>query len=266
MEADPRFGLASTSPEARNRAIAFVAAAHRAAERLNNALGRSAVKAVQLHSAPVAAPGRSSKAALAESLEEIAGWEWGNIQIVLEHCDALVPGRAASKGFLSLPEEADAVRQVNETSKHRVTMAINWGRTVIEERRPEAAVEHICFLRQAGLFGGFTISGCADVETRYGGAWADVHVPPAPPSKDLGWPTGGGSDAATALEGSSLLTTERLAESFIAAGHPAGTEFRAIKVAAPPNSDIPQRVAAVAQSLGLARLVSAAPMAFRTGG
>jgi hypothetical protein len=264
LTADPRFGLASTSPEGRRQAIAFVRAAHQAAERLNNALGRPAVNAIQLHSAPVATPGCSSQAALAESLAEIIAWDWNSVRIVLEHCDALMPGRAPSKGFLSLSDEVDAVQQVNETSKRGVTMAVNWGRSVIEQRRPEAAVEHLGFLRRAGLLGGFTVSGCADVDTRYGAAWADVHVPPAPPANNLGRPEDNGSDPV--LEKSSLLTAERLAESFMAAGHPAGTDFRAIKVAAPPNSDVPQRVAAIAKTLDLARSVSVAPAAFSTGG
>ncbi|MHC6594348.1 DUF4862 family protein [Arthrobacter sp. C152] len=255
LAADPGFGLASTSPDGRRDAVSFVREAHRAAGRLSDALGRPAVHAIQLHGAPVASPGKASAAALAASLEEIAAWEWDVVHVLLEHCDALMPGRPPAKGFLPLEEEIAAVREANEAGGRPVSIAINWARSVIEQRRPEAGLEHVQMLRGAGLLGGFTVSGCAGVDTRYGKAWADVHVPPAP-ADGHGWPDG--LPEAEPFEDGSLLTRERLSQCLHAAGPQGPTGFRAIKVAAPPGSTVEQRVAAIAGTLDLARSVSAA--------
>ena len=119
-------------------------------------------------------------------------------------------------------------------------MAVNWGRTVIEQRSPEAAEEQISFLRRAGLLGGLTFSGCSDVDTRYGPAWADVHVPPAPLEH--------GHTDDDFLESASLLTPGRIRASLAAAG--ADTGFRALKFAAPPAAAVEERIAAISSALG----------------
>ena len=130
-------------------------------------------------------------------------------------------------------------------------LAVNWGRSVIEQRRPGAAVEHIRFLQQAGLLGGLVLSGCADVETRFGPAWGDVHVPPAPPE------TGGGAPGAYAssgvLEPASLMTADSIRDCLSAAGTDQRTGFRGIKVAAPPHATVDERVGVIAQTLAIAR-------------
>ncbi|GGI01293.1 DUF4862 family protein [Arthrobacter liuii] len=256
LAANPDFGLASTSSDGRQEALSFVRTVLQAAERLNTALGRDAVHAIQLHAAPVAAAGKASAAVLSESLEEVAEWEWNGIRLVLEHCDALMPGCTPAKGFLPLSDEAEAVRRTNNSSRRPIGMAINWGRSVIEQRRPEAGFEHLEVLRASGLLGGFTISGCSDVDTRYGKAWADVHIPPAPRCGTNGHDI---SSDNRILEESSLLTVKRLSECIRAAGPGEETGFRAIKVAAPPNCSVEMRVAAVAQTLDLAQSSSQAP-------
>lgn len=180
LQADAGFGLALTSAAGRRAAVEFVGEALAAVERLNAYLGRSAVTALEIHAAPVATGERASAAALAKSLMEISDWSWGGARLVLEHCDVFVEGRPPAKGLLSLEAEAEAVARVNGRSGRSLGMGVNWGRSVLELRRPEAAVEDISFLRDAGLLGGLVLFGCAGVDTRYGLAWADVHVPPAP--------------------------------------------------------------------------------------
>ena len=241
LKAAPSFGIASTDDAGRRAAVDFAGEALRAIGRLNQATGRESVTAVQVHTAPVHKPGLSSPAALAESLAEIASWNWGGVQLVIEHCDAAVPGQPEAKGFLGLEAEAETVTAINERGGMKVAMAVNWGRTVIEQRRPEAAEEQISFLRSAGLLGGLTFSGCSDVDTRFGPAWADVHVPPAPLEP--------GRKDEDALEPASLLTPERIRASLTAAG--AGTGFRALKFAAPPAAGVAARVAAVSSALGV---------------
>lgn len=250
LETQPDFGLASTSPAGRQQAIDFVRTALQAVDRVNNTLGRAAVQALQIHAAPVAHHGRATSTALTESLQDIADWDWHEASIVLEHCDALIPGRTPAKGFLTLPQEAEAVERANAATGKNITMAINWGRSVIEQRRPEAALEHLHFLNEADLLGGLTISGCSAVMTRYGDAWADVHVPPTPPSNvsDID----GGDSRDDVFDEKSLLTFERLQRCLEAAG-PQSETFRAIKVAAPPNAGVDQRVSAIAGTLALAQ-------------
>lgn len=254
LGSDPSFGLASTSTAGRRAAIDFIRDALKAVGRLNERVGRSAVVALEIHSAPSANGQRASPAALSDSLNEISQWEWNGARLALEHCDAFVPGQAPAKGFLSLEEEAVTVRRVIESTGRPMGIAINWGRSVLEQRRPEAALEHINFLREGDLLGGFVLSGCAGVDTRYGAAWADVHVPPAPPTGSHAglWSVESAADL-DVLEASSLLTVERMDECLRAAGPGTGNDFRGIKVAAPPHATVEQRVAVISQTLELAR-------------
>lgn len=265
LGSDPWFGLASTSTAGRRAAIDFIRDALKAVGRLNERVGRSAVVALEIHSAPWADGQRASTAALSDSLNEISQWEWNGARLALEHCDAFVPGQAPAKGFLSLEEEAVAVRRVIESTGRPMGIAINWGRSVLEQRRPEAAVEHINFLREGDLLGGFVLSGCAGVDTRYGAAWADVHVPPAPAAASDANPT----EPALAtdldvLEIASLLTVERMEECLRSAGPGTGSDFRGIKVAAPPNATVEQRVAVISKTLDLARQAERQELQSRT--
>lgn len=250
---DPGFGLASTATAGRKAAIDFIREALEAVGRLNESLARSAVVAVEIHSAPWADGQRGSAAALADSLNEISGWQWNGARIVLEHCDAFVAGQAPSKGFLPLHVEAETMRRVNESSGRSMGIAINWGRSVIEQRNPDAALEHINFLRGSDLLGGFVLSGCAGVDTRYGAAWADVHVPPAPRAEGHAGGNVESRGELDVLEASSLLTMDRMEECLRAAGPVSGKDFRGIKVAAPPHATVEQRVAVISRTLELAR-------------
>ena len=247
LQTDKSFGLASRSASGRRSALDFVQDALKAVIRLNRHLGNPAVVALELHAAPIAVADAASAAALQASLTELASWDTGGARLVLEHCDALMPGRAPAKGFLGLEAEAEAVQRASDTTGNPIGMAINWGRSVIEQRRPDAGREHIGYLRDRGLLHGVVFSGCANVDTRFGGAWADVHVPPAPAG------AAGRDDAV--LEPASLLTAGRIEDCLQAAGPLPETGFHAIKVAALPKATAEQRVAVISKTLAMLRAV-----------
>ena len=247
LQNDPLFGLASTSEAGRRAALEFVAEALEAVIRLGECTSE-AVRALEIHAAPVADGNGASVAALADSLTEISDWEWHGAQIVLEHCDAFRSGHSPAKGFMTLAAEAEAVSRVNERSGRSIGLSVNWGRSVIEERRPDAALEHITFLRAAGLLAGLVLSGCAGVDTRYGPAWGDVHVPPAP---DLTQDDEDVTGAIDVLEPASLMTVARVRECLDAAGAGNETGFRGVKVAADPQASAEERVATIAQTIAL---------------
>lgn len=249
LASNPVHGLASTSPDGRREAVSFVRELQRAAQRLNEVSGGPAVHAIQLHAAPVAVPGASSAAALAASLAEIAAWDWSGARLVLEHCDAFRPSQRAAKGFMALEDEVEAVLLANQAGPEALGMSVNWGRSVIEQRDPDAALRHVELLAGAALLGGFTVSGCADVDTKYGVAWADVHVPPA--SEPAASVPGGAQPDHRFLDEASLLTFDRLSGCLAAAGTSEG--FSAIKVAAPPQSPVQDRIAAVKTAVDLVK-------------
>lgn len=248
LGADPAFGLASTSATGRRAAIGFVHEALQAVTRLNSRVGRPAVIAVEIHSAPVASSGKASVTALSESLAEICSWDWQGARVVLEHCDAYIAGQTPSKGFLTLEAETEAVHRA-KSSGGALGMSINWGRSVIEQRRPEAALDHITYLRDAGLLAGVVLSGCADADTRFGPAWADVHVPPAPAGSGSGTETSSLGPLDGLLEPTSLMTAERIQECLLAAGPEEETGFRGLKVAAAPNATVEERILTIAMTL-----------------
>lgn len=250
LQQDPRFGLASTSTAGRHDALKFVRDAFEAVERLNSHLGRAAVTALEIHSAPISAEGHASAAAMADSLTEISDWDWHGAGAVLEHCDTLVAGRAPAKGFLPLEAVIEAIQLANQRSGRAIRMAVNWGRSVIEQHRAGAAVEHLRILRKAGLLGGLALSGCAGVDTRFGPAWADVHVRPAP--RVTGSAASIHARDSQVLESASLMTYERIQEAPETAGTNPATGFRAIKVAAVPGATVEQRIAVIARTLALA--------------
>lgn len=266
LQADRSFGLASKSASGRRSALEFVKEALDAVTRLNQQLGRPAVASLELHAAPVAVNGAASVSALEASLIELADWDTAGAHLVLEHCDALLPGRAPAKGFLGLEAEAEAVQRANDATGNPMGIVINWGRSVIEQRRPEAAREHITYLHDRGLLRGLVFSGCASVDTRFGNAWDDVHVPPAPPGTGSSCGTGssGGSGAESfngspdhqLLESASLLTPDRIKQCLQAAGALPEAGFHAIKVAAPPNASVSQRVSVISQTLAAVQLAS----------
>jgi predicted metal-dependent TIM-barrel fold hydrolase len=110
LKGNPKFGLASNDPEGRQAAIRFMERVKQAVYTLNDKMGKNAVIAVELATAPRRSPQRteSSSLALQQSLEVIASWNWDESLLVIEHCDAQVPEHLLEKKFLSLEEEVQA--------------------------------------------------------------------------------------------------------------------------------------------------------------
>lgn len=191
---DGRYGIAS--PDAAGRAAALADVRRLATDvRVLTDESEADVAFVGLHTAPA---GAAQSTALAESLEEIADLDWCGAQLVVEHCDAAVPGRAFEKGFLLAADEIAAIAQADVA----IGMWLNWGRSAIELRDGDAVTAQIADVAASGCLSGLTFSGAAGVDGRYGVAWSDAHLPIL--STD---PTSG-----------SLLDDDRVGEALTAAG------------------------------------------------
>lgn len=176
LKDDKHFGLASADADGRGRALEFAETARRAVDRLHGRLGRKAVAAVALHSAPRLGGGgaRSSLERFADSLTDLRGRDWGGAELLVEHCDAAVPAHAPDKGFLRIEDECAALQLSSGATPARVL--INWGRSAIETRSEEGPREHLKRARQAGLLAGLFFSGATPHHPDYG-AWKDSHAP-----------------------------------------------------------------------------------------
>jgi hypothetical protein len=169
---DALYGLASTDPGGRQRALADIASAHKEALLLQDRLGSRAVRAFALQSAPRA--DRSSPSAFTDSLRQIAGWEWGSIELLVEHSDALLAGQEPQKGYLGIGEELAAVEAVTQPGGPRIRHLVNWGRSAIEGRSAATPAEHVAALGER--LGAFAFSGVAPEATSRSSAWQDVHL------------------------------------------------------------------------------------------
>ncbi len=222
---DRAHGLASSDEAARERALADVARTAELARRLADLDGAERVAAIEVHSSP--GPGLGSVDAFARSLETIAGWDLAGAQIVVEHCDALVPGQRAAKGFLTLADEIVAIRAAG--SPQAVGIGINWGRSAIEGRSARTPVEHVAAATESGLLRAVVLSGATGAETAWGPAWGDAHIPSR------------GSDPALAGSVDSLLGDAEIAATL---GVAAPDALVAVKVAVRPrDADVAHRVA-----------------------
>ncbi|MFB2596619.1 DUF4862 family protein [Herbiconiux sp. P17] len=186
--ADPGYGLASDSVEGRRAAVADGRALFGELQTIADLLGRDPTRAVHLHSAPRAAlesHARSSAAALTASLGELAELadEHGlGAALVVEHCDALVPGQPPAKGYLTLDAEIEAVRDARIRSTGAGTapvygQSVNWGRSAIEGRSADTAVAHLAALDRAATLAGLMFSGAPSTDGVLGAAWNDLHNP-----------------------------------------------------------------------------------------
>lgn len=170
------FGLASANEEGRRAAIELVRSAH-ADLGLFLEQGQQIV-AVEIHSYPSVPPEEAKVAqkALQQSLAEILDWDWGTTSVVVEHCDARTGTYPWQKGLLPLELEMEVVAE-QAAHGRSVSMAINWGRSAIEERDADAPERHVRTLKAAGLLAGLMFSGAASKDSAYGSAWADAHPP-----------------------------------------------------------------------------------------
>ena len=174
LKSDAHFGLAAADRDARRRALDFAEGARLSVEKLNASLGRSAVAAVAVHSAPRGGDGSSSPEAFAESLSELRRSDWHGAEILVEHCDAFVPLHDPDKGFLRLEDECAAIGLSRGPTPARVL--INWGRSAIEERSASGPINHLRLARESGLLAGLFFSGATPDHPDYG-SWRDSHAP-----------------------------------------------------------------------------------------
>ncbi len=177
---DPHFGLASHSTAGRTAALDYCRRLRDAAATLNGRFGRQVVAAVELHTAPRQGPPGvvASAEALADSLREIRGWNWGGARLAVEHCDAYVLGQPPQKGFLPLESECEALAATEATATP-AGIVINWGRSAIEGRNPDTPLAHVRTARAKGLLCGLMLSGACAQDAVYGD-WQDTHAPFAP--------------------------------------------------------------------------------------
>lgn len=213
LKEDSYFGLASADDGGRARALDFLEGTRRVIEHLHKYLGRRVVKAVEIHSAPrLGAGAKSSLERLADSLTDLRARDWDGATLLLEHCDRNVPERAPDKGFLSLEDEAVAVRLSSGTTP--LQLLINWGRSALETRSAAGPLEHLRRAREAELLGGLFFSGAVQSHPLYGD-WRDSHAP------------------FSTVEPASLLTPQAAADALRAAGDVA---FLGLKMQALPKT------------------------------
>lgn len=171
LKGDSAFGLAATRADGRKWALSFMESALRAVERIEAALGRPAVAAVEIHSAP--RPAHSAES-FAQSLSELRHWDWRGAAMLVEHCDRARPAGDHDKGFLPLESEVDAV--LGSSGPTPAACSLNWGRSALEGRSTQTPLEHVARLQEAGLYGGLVFSGVTPSHPDYG-TWKDSHAP-----------------------------------------------------------------------------------------
>lgn len=175
---DPHFGVASDNEAGRLKAINFYKQANQQIKQLNNHFKKPVVTHIQIHSAPALnTPATSSITALVKSLQELQSWDWHGAKLVLEHCDAQLENQPSEKGFMRLEDEISAITTANLHARHKLGVSINWGRSAIEARSANGAIQHMELCIKAGLFTGLIFSGASSHSALYG-SWKDSHMPP----------------------------------------------------------------------------------------
>lgn len=195
---DAGYGLASADPDGRAAALADVARMRDDVHRLVDNSGRASVIAVELHSAPRRVG--TDRRHLAQSLAEIASWDWAGGDLVVEHCDTDVADHPPAKGWSTLQDEVAAIAGTG------VGLSLNWGRSAIELRDARAVADQVREASASGALRGLILSGAASEPSDFGAAWEDAHLPFA---RSEEFPRGSAD---------SLLTTDRAAEAIAAAG------------------------------------------------
>ena len=238
---NPLFGLASDDAVGRAAALSFMQQACAAIGKLNAHLGRQAVTAIQIQTAPARHKAASSKAALQASLQTMLQWDWHGARIVIEHCDAYVASHTLSKGFLALSDELEVITQLNTqlSAQQHLGLVINWGRSVFETRRIEGALEHINAAQAAGVLMGLMFSGVSDKDSEYG-AWRDSHQPPQQ------------STQVENGEAGSWMTEQAMHDCLAACHNAADLAVLGAKVGIRPHSaDISTRLAVIRDTLAI---------------
>ena len=175
---DPTFGLASESEEGRSFAIELMEKVRRKIIAVVNAYPNFRCNLVSFCSAPITELSPDSKDRFKRSLQEIVRWDWGESQLVVEHCDEYRQNGSHQKGSMSLEDELMVLKDVQDQKDvdTRLGITINWGRSVIEGRDVKTPVEHIRVAKKAGLLRGLMFSGVSKAGPY--GVWSDTHAPP----------------------------------------------------------------------------------------
>ncbi|MCI1915134.1 MAG: DUF4862 family protein [Bifidobacteriaceae bacterium] len=180
------YGLASDSAEGRKAALRDMRHVRDVVAEVTGS-GNGRVIGVEIQSAPhplmsafspqydPTSAVRFAAQCYADSVAEIASWDWSGARLLLEHCDSAF-GKSPQKGLLPLDDEIEIARS-QVVSPTNVSVAINWGRSALEGHRAGLATEQIESAERAGVLGSVFLSGTADHETVYGPAWADTHTP-----------------------------------------------------------------------------------------
>ncbi|MFV2104182.1 DUF4862 family protein [Micromonospora sp. LOL_024] len=224
----PNYGLASTDDVQRKRALSDVGRACDLAVSLAAEYGTRRVVAIEVHTSP--GPRGGSTEAFERSLTEILTWDRADAELLVEHCDAYVPGQKPAKGFFPLADEIAVVRSF-DLPADVLGMSLNWGRCAIEGRGSRLPVEHIQAVTDAGLLRAYIYSGATGEDTLWGPAWTDMHI------------ASHGADPALAASAASLLGPDEIAETLRAIGD---TPRIGLKFAIRPvDTDVATRLAVV---------------------
>lgn len=232
MAERPLLGLASNDEDARLAALAIGRRALEFVHEVNGGPGGD-IDIVELHSAPRRADGSAD--ALRRSLDEITAWDWGDVRLVIEHCDSETTAHPPAKGYQPLEVEVEIA------SAAGVGILINWGRSAIETRSAGGPVAHIQQAAAAGALTGVIFSGVCPIETVYGAAWGDFHVP----IRD--WSRGRLADEAA----TSLLTADEVERCVRAAGETSALAVLGVKVAPPAYATDDERVDLLAANVAM---------------
>lgn len=173
---NPAFGLASPDEAGRLAAVAMLREQIASIKTMNDRVGRKVVLAAEIHCAPGfdKRDFTASPEAFRRSLGEAAELDWDGASVLVEHCDAFVPGQKPAKGFLRLEDEIAAITSLEGSA---IGLSLNWGRSLVELRDPARVIEHAVAASKSGRLRAFTFSGTAGVDNVYGEAWADSHLP-----------------------------------------------------------------------------------------
>jgi len=181
LEGDPYFGLASKNVKSRKKAIRFYMKALECVKILKNQFGSNSIFAIHITSSPIINEHQvyANIDYFYSSLSELASWDWGDIQILIEHCDSFNKNNInPQKGFLTLDEEINTIIKINEKYDSNFGIVINWGRSSIECRSIKGPIKHIKAAIKHDVLSGLMFSGTTDNNNNLYGEWSDLHMPP----------------------------------------------------------------------------------------
>ncbi|MDO4912945.1 MAG: DUF4862 family protein [Bifidobacteriaceae bacterium] len=165
------FGIASPIEDGRKAALKFFEELRNAIVDFNQIRGNNDISYVEIHTAPTQ---HAETQACKRSLETLLSWDWAGAKLVIEHCDRFIENQKPEKGFLPIQDEIVLAQEFG------IGITVNWGRSVLEDRNTQTALEHIRAAVQAEVLKGVMFSGAGPEETQYGYSWIDGHLPMNP--------------------------------------------------------------------------------------